>query len=250
MRDEKVGNALIVGALMVAVSLVGASWFVSQAIDRASDRLGQVTLEMTDLAGDAGKAAAAAADTAPQARRPRRPDPERRYDVEVGRSPARGNEDAAVTIVEWSDFQCPFCSRVWPTLARIEKDYGDQVRIVFKHMPLPMHTKAPAAHAAAEAAHRQGRFWEMHDRIFASQSRLDPQQYLVWAEEIGLDVDRFQRDVAAADTRGAVDADVRQAAELGVTGTPSFFINGRFLSGAQPYESFKRLIDEELRKDS
>lgn len=243
MDKDNFGSSLVIGALLLAVALVGSTYFVSQSIDRANGKLRQVVANFEDLGGP-GRVAAAAPS------RPTSPEPERRYEVAVGPSPVKGDEKAAVTIVEWSDFQCPFCSRVAPTLARIEKEYGDQVKLVFKHLPLPMHTKAPAAHAAAEAAHRQGQFWEMHDRIFAAQSRMDPGHFVAYAQEMGLDVDRFRDDVDSAGVKKQIDADMAQATELGVRGTPSFFINGRFLSGAQPFEAFKRIIDEELRKAS
>ncbi|TDI96342.1 MAG: hypothetical protein E2O73_13180 [Deltaproteobacteria bacterium] len=131
----------------------------------------------------------------------------------------------------------------------MEKEYGDRVQIVFKHLPLRMHSKAPAAHAAAEAAHRQGKFWEMHDRIFANQRQLSPEKYLEYAQEIGLDLDKFKRDSTSPDVKKRVDDDARQAASLGVTGTPGFFVNGRFLSGAKPFAAFKTLLDEELARN-
>ena len=109
-------------------------------------------------------------------------------------------------------------------------------------------SNTPAAHAAAEAAHRQGKFWEMHDKIFASQSTMSPEKYVEYAGEIGLDVDRFKKDVASSEVKARIDADSKEAATLGVTGTPAFFVNGRFLSGAQPFSAFKTLIDEELGK--
>ena len=123
------------------------------------------------------------------------------------------------------------------------------MRIVFKHMPLVNHSKAPAAHAAAEAAYRQGKFWEMHDRIFESPRDLSPKTYLRYANEIGLDIDRYNSDFASTPVRKVIDDDLAMASKLGVSGTPSFFINGRFLSGAQPYGSFARVIDEELAKN-
>ena len=137
-----------------------------------------------------------------------------------------------------------------PTLDQIEKEYGDEVAIVFKHLPLAMHSKAPAAHAASEAAHRQGKFWEMHDLIFANQRALSPQKYEEWAQQIGLDIERFLKDAASPAVKKKVDSDAAEAARLGVTGTPGFFVNGRFVSGAKPFESFKQLIDEELKKKS
>jgi protein-disulfide isomerase len=111
-----------------------------------------------------------------------------------------------------------------------------------------MHAKAPAAHAAAEAAHRQGKFWEMHDKIFANQREMSPQKYEEWAAEIGLDVDQFKKDSGSPEVKKKVDGDAAEAAKLGVTGTPGFFINGRFLRGAQPLPAFKTIIDEELKK--
>jgi predicted DsbA family dithiol-disulfide isomerase len=112
-----------------------------------------------------------------------------------------------------------------------------------------MHPGAPAAHAAAEAAHRQGRFWAMHDKIFANPRDVNAETLARYAREIGLDLDRFRRDSASEAVRDRIRADAAEAKELGVTGTPAFFVNGRFLSGAQPFSSFKRLIEEEL-KDS
>ena len=112
-----------------------------------------------------------------------------------------------------------------------------------------MHAKARAAHQAAEAAHRQGKFWEMHDRIFAKPKDLNPTTYLRYANEMGLDIDRYKSDVSSSSVRKVIDDDLAMAGKLGVTGTPSFFINGRFLSGAQPYGSFARVIDEELAKN-
>jgi protein-disulfide isomerase len=120
------------------------------------------------------------------------------------------------------------------------------VRIVFKHMPLVNHSKAPAAHAAAEAAYRQGKFWEMHDKIFEDQRGMSPEKYLEYAAELSLDIEQFQRDIASAPVKSRIDADVRDAQKLGATGTPAFFVNGRFLSGAKPFEAFKELIDKEL----
>jgi protein-disulfide isomerase len=120
------------------------------------------------------------------------------------------------------------------------------VRIVFKHLPLSFHAKAPAAHAAAEAAHQQGKFWEMHDKIFENQREMSPENYLKWAGEIGLDVEKFTKDIASPDLKKRIDKEVAEAGALGVTGTPGFFINGKFLSGAKPFASFKTVIDKEL----
>lgn len=111
-----------------------------------------------------------------------------------------------------------------------------------------MHAKAPAAHAASEAANRQGKFWEMHDLIFANPKEMSPENYRKYATEIGLDLERYDKDLVSADVKSRIDRDTGEASRAGVTGTPSFFINGRFLSGAQPFGAFKRVIDEELQK--
>ena len=134
------------------------------------------------------------------------------------------------------------------TLDQIEKAYGDKVRIVFKHLPLRMHSRAPLAHAASEAANRQGKIWPLHARIFANQRELSEAKYLEYAQEIGLDVGRFKKDMASASVKARVDADAAEAAALGVTGTPGFFVNGYFLSGAKPFSEFKRVIDAQLGK--
>ncbi len=120
---------------------------------------------------------------------------------------------------------------------------------MYKHLPLGIHSKAPAAHAAAEAAHRQGKFWEMYHKIFADQKGMTPEKYEQYAQEHGLDVPRFMRDVVSAEVKKKIDADAGDAAALGITGTPAFLINGRYLAGAQPFNSFKAIIDRELGRN-
>jgi len=230
------GRSVIIAAVLVSLSVIGGSFFVADSLDRATAEIERATeaLENLPLAGG------------DRPSRPPGPDPAREYRVEIGDAPVRGESGAKVTIVEWSDFQCPFCNRVEPTLQQLEREYGDSIRVVFKHLPLPIHPDAKAAHAAAEAAHRQGKFWAMHDRIFANQRDLRPETLEGYAKEIGLDLARYRKDVASNEVKQRIDADLAQAQKLGVTGTPSFFINGRNLSGAQPVESFKRMIDAAL----
>ena len=115
-------------------------------------------------------------------------------------------------------------------------------------MPLSMHTKAQAAHEAAEAANQQGKFWEMHDLIFENQREMSSENYLRYAAELQLDVEKFKSDLTSTVVQTRIADDLSVAGTLGVTGTPTFFINGRFLSGAQPFASFKKLIDSELAK--
>ncbi|MCX4241646.1 DsbA family protein [Paraliomyxa miuraensis] len=177
-----------------------------------------------------------------------RPDPASTYRVELGDAQTIGPADALVTIVTFSDFQCPFCSRVSPTIAELRKSNGDDLRYAFKHNPLGFHKDARAAAIAAEAAGEQGKFWEMHDKLFENQRSLTESNFVAWARELGLNVKQFERDLASTAIADRVDRHQRQANDLGARGTPAFFINGRFLSGAQPRESFQRLIDEEKAK--
>jgi protein-disulfide isomerase len=240
----KTGNALIVAATILGLSVIGGAYLTVASVDR-------VTAELSALGASFSKGLAVAAN-APEPRPPSRnrgPDPKKAYAINTTGSPAKGGPpNAAVTLVEFSDFQCPFCGRVTATLDQVEKVYGDKVRIVFKHLPLRMHSKAPKAHAASEAANRQGKFWEMHDLIFSNQRELSEAKYIQYATQIGLDVDRFKKDMASASVKAKVDADAAEAGKLGVTGTPGFFVNGFFLSGAKPFSEFKKVIDEQLAK--
>jgi protein-disulfide isomerase len=240
MQGNSSGGGLIAAALILGASFLGGAYLLAMSIDRGSAQLASLNESL--------KTAAAAPAAAARPSGPRRPDPQKIHKIELGNAPIRGPESAKVTIVEWADFQCPFCVRVNPTLEQVEKEYGDKVRFAFKHLPLSMHSKARAAHQASEAAHRQGKFWEMHDRIFAKPKDLSPATYLRYAKEMGLDIDQYNSDLSSSSVRKVVDDDLAMAGKLGVSGTPSFFINGRFLSGAQPYASFARVIDEELAK--
>ena len=246
MADNSSGGSIIVASIVLGLAIVTGSFILKSSMDTSSQQLAAVLGEIGEMNA---KIAAAPSGAQPAARpsRPNRPDPSRKYEVDIGSSPAKGPDSAPVKIVEWSDFQCPFCRRAGPTLAQIEEEYGDKVQIVFKHMPLSMHTKARPAHAAAEAAGMQGKFWEMHDKIFADQRNLSPAAYEKYAADLGLDVEKFKKDSASAEVEKRINADYAQATKLGVTGTPAFFVNGRFLSGAQPFASFKVLIDEELK---
>ncbi|HVP62389.1 MAG TPA: thioredoxin domain-containing protein [Myxococcaceae bacterium] len=162
--------------------------------------------------------------------------------------PARGNPSAPVTVVSFSDFQCPFCAMVEPTLARVSKEYGDKVRFVWKHQPLSIHPNALPAAIAAEAARQQGKFWQMHDKMFANQSALSAEAYERWAGELGLDLGKFRGALQDPRTRARVLEDAQLGGLLGSAGTPTFFINGERLAGAAPFEQFKSAIDRQLNR--
>src|SRR5947207_529826 len=146
------------------------------------------------------------------------------YKVPLGDSPARGGSAPRVTVVVFSEFQCPFCARVTPTLEQLLESYGGDVRLVFKHRPLPFHDRAMPAALAAEAAREQGKFWEMHDKLFANQRALGAAELESYAGEVGLDVARWKAALAGPGARARVEADAALADQLGVNGTPSFFI--------------------------
>jgi protein-disulfide isomerase len=163
-------------------------------------------------------------------------------------SPAKGDRSAKVTIVEWSDFQCPFCGRVVPTLKQIEDAYGKNVRVVFRNQPLPMHSNAKIAAEAGLAANEQGKFWQMHDKMFANQQKLDRTSLEGFASELGMDVGKFKAALDSGKFTKRVEEDSAAGAAAGANGTPTFYIDGRELVGAQPFESFKAVIDDEIKK--
>jgi protein-disulfide isomerase len=169
--------------------------------------------------------------------------------VEVAATgPATGPATAPVTIVEFSDFQCPFCSRLTPTLDQVKKKYGDKVRIVFRQFPLPMHQNAQKAAEAALCANDQGKFWQLHDAMFGNQAALGVDQLKAKAVELGLKADDFNKCLDSGAKVAVVEADKKAGSEAGVNGTPAMFINGRFLSGAVPLEQVTSVIDDELRR--
>jgi protein-disulfide isomerase len=163
-------------------------------------------------------------------------------------SPAKGSASAPIELIEFSDFQCPFCLRADPTVRQVLSTYGDKIRFVYRHYPLPNHPAArPAAEAAACAA-EQGKFWPFHDKLFANPSKLSDADLKQHAAELGVDTAQFNSCVDTHKFKSLVDADLKAGEEAGVNGTPAFFINGRMLSGAQPFDAFKRIIDDELAR--
>jgi protein-disulfide isomerase len=164
--------------------------------------------------------------------------------------PARGPEGAKITIALFSDFQCPFCARVLPTLKEVEQAFPGAVRVVWKHQPLPpsMHPQARPAAEAAEAAREQGKFWEMHDRLFANQRSLSPALFESTARELGLDVERFKRSLESHSGAARIDADQKLATAVGANATPTLYVNCRRIEGAYPFESIKPLLEDEVRK--
>jgi protein-disulfide isomerase len=173
-----------------------------------------------------------------------------RHVVEVtADDPSIGSASAPVTLVEFSDFQCPFCQRVAPTLKQVKEKYGDKVRVVWKDFPLTqIHPQAFKAGEAAHCAADQGKFWEYHDRLFANQQSLQPNDLKKHASDLGLDAAAFATCLDTSKYGERVRDGVAEGSRLGVNSTPTIYINGRVLSGAQPFETFVTVIDEELSK--
>ncbi len=178
------------------------------------------------------------------------PEPEKKQAPPVPAGNAfKGGKDARVVIQQWSDYQCPFCSRVEPTVNEVQKAYGDKVKIVWRDKPLPMHSDAPlAAEAGREALKQKGSdgFWKIHKKMFENQQKLKREDLESYAKEIGLDMDKFKAALDNRTHKAAVEADDKAGTDIGISGTPAFLINGYYISGAQPFPKFKKLIDRAM----
>lgn len=168
-------------------------------------------------------------------------------EVGTGGRPIKGPENAPITIISFSDYECPFCHRAEETVAEVLKAYGDKVRFVHRDFPLAFHANAHAAAQSAHCAHEQGKFWEMHAKLFGAKD-LSISGLKEIAKELGVDTVKFNYCLDSGQYKGAVDRDMAEGASVGVEGTPAFFINGRMLSGAQPFSEFKKIIDAELAR--
>jgi protein-disulfide isomerase len=167
--------------------------------------------------------------------------------VSAGNSPVRGPASAPVELIEFADFECPYCQSASPTVTRVLETYGDRIRFVYRNYPLASHPNAVPAAEAAQCANEQGKFWAYHDRLFSNPGHLSVAELKQTAADLGLDPSRFNACVDSHKYQAVIEADTQAGNQAGVSGTPAFFINGRLLSGAQPFDAFKRLIDEELQ---
>jgi len=181
--------------------------------------------------------------------RPRRRmvDYNRVYNIPLGNSPIRGNPNAPVTIVEFSDFQCPYCAGLEPTLKQVLKAYPDDVRLVYKDFPLSRHRQAKNAARAAHAAGEQGKYWEMHDLIFENNTKLSEDMFRKLAERLNLDINRFMADYRSNRYDRQIQNDINLGKSIGVTGTPTLFINGKRMR-YRSFNDFKAAIEGYLKK--
>ena len=172
-----------------------------------------------------------------------------RVDLSVKGAPSKGSEKAEVTIVKFEDFQCPYCKAVQPNFQEVLKRYDGKVRLVHKDLPLDqIHPQARQAAEAARCADDEGKFWEYHDRLYASSPNAAPEDLRLYAKDLGLNQELFDKCLARGKYKAAIQKDLNEAANLGLTGTPAFFINGRELSGAQSVQAISQIIDEELSR--
>ncbi|MBF0420557.1 MAG: DsbA family protein [Magnetococcales bacterium] len=172
---------------------------------------------------------------------------EPRYTLTGPQDLSRGLANAPVTIVEFSDFECPYCRKAQPVLGQLKTAYGDKVRFVFRHYPLPFHKLAPKASEASMCANEQNKFWEYHDALFAESQSLAEDALKELAKKVGLDAAKFDECIKSSRHAARIAADAAEGKQLGITGTPTFFVNGIKMVGAVPLENFKEVIDRELK---
>ncbi|HEY6001720.1 MAG TPA: thioredoxin domain-containing protein [Anaeromyxobacter sp.] len=161
--------------------------------------------------------------------------------------PTKGPTNAPVTIVEFSDYECPYCVRAEPTVKDLLAKYPGKIKLVYRDFPLPMHPKAPKAAEAAHCAGDQGKYWEMHDRLFSPGAKLEVADLKTAARDVGVDGAKFDKCLDSGEKAKEVESHRKAGDEVGVSGTPAFFINGRPISGAQPLEAFVAIVDQELK---
>jgi protein-disulfide isomerase len=228
--------------LLPALSACGPS---AEEVAELRNQQRQVLAKLADIEKKIDQVAAKPAAAPPQRRVG--PDPDKQYTLPVGSSAIRGPADAPVTILEFSDYQCPFCARSEPLINDVLKQYPEQVRFVYKHFPLTsIHNDAMGAAKAAVAAQQQGKFWEMHDKIFANQRALKPENLKQYAQEIGLDVAKFEADMNSPEVANQVQEDMKLAQTVQVRGTPTIFVQGKLLQN-RSVDGFKQIIDAELK---
>jgi protein-disulfide isomerase len=233
----------VIGGLVV-LSACGPS---PQDVNEIREQQKQILAKLGEIEKAIEQAATRIAPQ-PQPQRPSGPDPANAYELAVGASPVKGPQSAPVTVIEFSDYQCPFCARNEPLIAEFLKEYPDKVRFVFKHFPLvSIHQNAMPAAKAAAAAQKQGKFWEMHEKLFANQRALGNEQIKQYAQEIGLDLAKFETDMNSPEVQKQIQDDMALATKVGVRGTPTVFVNGKLLQN-RSLDGFKQIADPILKE--
>ncbi len=171
-----------------------------------------------------------------------------KVEIDEGDAPAMGPKDAPIRLVEFTDYQCPFCSRARPTINQVLGTYKGKVRYVLKDFPLSFHRESEKAHEAAHCAGEQGKYWELNKKIWDNQKSIKPEDLKKYATELKLNTAKFNECLDSGKFQELVQTNQQQGEQLGVSGTPAFFVNGRMISGARPFEDFKEVIDDELSR--
>lgn len=255
---KKTSSSKTLGDLLTKLSAIKTTQILYVVLIVASFLLGYLVARVQLLE----KASKTAQIQAPTAQAPQNGQPQApvgKVKVANGHLPVQGKEGAKVTIVEFSDFQCPFCEQFFTnTLPQIKKDYIDtgKAKLYYRHFPLEFHTAALPGALASECANEQNKFWEFHDKIFIDQTKIETQgmtvdqintQYKTWAQDLGLDTAKFDSCYDSQKYKAQVTGDQADGKTAGTSGTPTFYINGTQLVGAQPYAAFKTAIDKELK---
>jgi protein-disulfide isomerase len=168
-------------------------------------------------------------------------------EIPIASAPAQGPANARITLVEFSDFECPYCSVATAEVKTVLQTYPKDVRLVYKHFPLSMHPHAKLAATASLAALNQDKFWPMHDKLFSNFRKLSRENILAWAKELGLDMPKFTTDLDSPELKAAVEKDIHEGEKAGVNGTPAFFINGKHYNGRFALGDLKPILDAELK---
>ncbi len=168
--------------------------------------------------------------------------------IDIGDSPLYGKKTAKVSVIVFSDFQCPFCSRGAESVQKLRKKYGNKISIAFKHFPLPMHPQAKTASEASMCVHEQNadKFWKYHDLLFKNQTKIDQESLTQYAKEIGVNVEKFSDCLNSKKFADYIQKDINAGEKIGIRSTPTFLVNGNLISGAVPIETFSEIIDDEL----
>jgi len=239
--------AIRTGAATLALAIIAGCGASPSDIEEIKKGVADIRGKVDALSKsvDQIKAAPAAAGARPQL------DPNKVYAISVGSSPVRGPKAAKVTIVEWADYQCPFCAQSAPLVDQVLKAYPSDVNYVFKQFPLPatMHPNALPAAKAALAAAKQVKYWEMHDALFENSRDLAGDKLKEYAGKVGLDVTRWEKDKEAPDVQQQIDTEMTEGRSADVQGTPTFFVNGKRLMN-RSFDGFKQMIDDAIKAKS
>jgi protein-disulfide isomerase len=233
---------IIITCVLFLVPLLMSGCSDKEQMDRIEKNQADILAKLKTVEEAIGKIPARAAV-------PRRPtiDYNKVYNLPIGSSAVLGNRNARVTITEFSDFQCPYCARLQPTLEQVLKAYPNDVKLVYKDFPLSFHKNARNAAKAARAAGEQGKYWEMHDLIFENFSKLNDALYKDLAAKLNLDVARFTADFNSNKYDALIQQDINLGRQAGVTGTPTLYMNGKRMQ-RRSFEDFKQLINGYLKK--